>query len=381
MKDGSTSLYLDIYYKGKRSYEFLNIYLSNKRKDTKENSDKRKIAEKIRGQYEYEMILKDNGLNDTKKKTGDFMIFFEDVAINEKKGRKSWICTLHILEKYLEKNPRLMFSEIDTLWLLEFQKYLIGKLKNNSALTYLTCMSIALNIAVEQRIIAENPFKRIPQNKKLKKEEVERTFLTIEEINLLAKSMNITDRQFQQVFLFSCFTGLRWSDVNILKWDDFDNTGEKDKQNLILRFRQKKTGTYEYMPLSEQAKEILKDRKNDHNSLCKKINKDKRETEQAEYGKIYVFPQAMEPKNEKESNNQKVNRILKNWAKVAGLKKNLHFHASRHTFATLSLTYGTDLYTVSKLLGHRNIQTTTVYAKVIDRLKTEAVAKLPLIEK
>ena len=75
------------------------------------------------------------------------------------------------------------------------------------------------------------------------------------------------------------------------------------------------------------------------------------------------------------------NQQLRKWAKDAEIKKDIHFHVSRHTFATLALTYGTDLYTVSKLLGHKNIQTTTIYAKVIDRLKTEAVAKLPVIGK
>ena len=76
-----------------------------------------------------------------------------------------------------------------------------------------------------------------------------------------------------------------------------------------------------------------------------------------------------------------MNNHLKKWAKAAKIKKNIHFHVGRHTFATLALTYGTDLYTVSKLLGHKSINTTTIYAKVIDKLKDEAVAKLPVIGK
>ena len=76
-------------------------------------------------------------------------------------------------------------------------------------------------------------------------------------------------------------------------------------------------------------------------------------------------------------NNDNANRALRKAAKSAGLNKHLTFHMSRHTFATLSLTSGVDLYTVSKLLGHTDIKNTQIYARVIDKLKEEAVDKLP----
>jgi site-specific recombinase XerD len=71
---------------------------------------------------------------------------------------------------------------------------------------------------------------------------------------------------------------------------------------------------------------------------------------------------------------------IKAWVKKAGIDKAISFHTARHTFATLSLSSGADLYTVSKLLGHRNLATTQIYAKIIDTKKSEAVAMLPKIK-
>ncbi|MCB0537648.1 MAG: integrase catalytic domain-containing protein, partial [Bacteroidetes bacterium] len=68
--------------------------------------------------------------------------------------------------------------------------------------------------------------------------------------------------------------------------------------------------------------------------------------------------------------------LLKEWLWEAGIKKKITFHCARHTYATLQLTMGTDIYTVSKLLGHRNLSTTEIYAKVINEKKVEAANKI-----
>ena len=72
-----------------------------------------------------------------------------------------------------------------------------------------------------------------------------------------------------------------------------------------------------------------------------------------------------------------VNDILQHWAKVAGITKHISFHVARHTHATMMLTLGADLYTVSKLLGHKNIATTQIYAKIVDKKKEEAIGLIP----
>ena len=76
-------------------------------------------------------------------------------------------------------------------------------------------------------------------------------------------------------------------------------------------------------------------------------------------------------------NTQNVNPQLRKWAKMADVNKHITFHSARHTFATMLLTLGVDLYVVSKLLGHANVKTTQIYAKIVDQKKQEAVDKIP----
>ena len=72
-----------------------------------------------------------------------------------------------------------------------------------------------------------------------------------------------------------------------------------------------------------------------------------------------------------------INKTLQKWAKDAGVAKHISFHVARHTHATMMLTLGADLYTVSKLLGHKNIATTQIYAKIVDKKKEEAISLIP----
>jgi len=69
---------------------------------------------------------------------------------------------------------------------------------------------------------------------------------------------------------------------------------------------------------------------------------------------------------------------LKKWLLAAGILKDITFHSFRHTYATLQLTLGTDIYTVSKMLGHRDLKTTQIYAKIVDEKKMEAANKIKL---
>ncbi len=381
LKDGSISLYLDIAHKRTRKYEFLNIHITNKRKDTKDNQEKRKLAERIRSQREYELIIKGSGLSDQKKQLADFIVFMKQLVYEEKKAHSLWVTSLNRIKKYIGENNRLPFIDITEQWILEYQKHLRSHVSDTSAFHYLNTLNISLNSAVTQKIIKENPFKSIPRHQKVKRQEVNRTYLTLDELNKLANAKTEINKQVKQVFLFSCFSGLRWGDVNRISWDDIDKTGEKNNEKYSLKFRQKKTSSYEHLPLSEQAIDIIKERQADFEEFKKKGEYKFLEKKELELGKTYLFPYITQINPKSKAQQKKVNEQLKIWAKDAKVKKHLHFHVSRHTFATLALTYGTDLYTVSKLLGHKSIQTTTIYAKVIDKLKDEAVAKLPTIGK
>lgn len=142
-------------------------------------------------------------------------------------------------------------------------------------------------------------------------------------------------------FLFCCFTGLRISDVRNLKWSDIEDN--------VIKIRMQKTKEIVRVPLSENARMFLP----------------KTKTE----GPIFNLPK----------NQTFIEEKLRKWANDAGVRKRLHFHVSRHTFATLALSSGADLYTVSKLLGHRNVTTTQVYATVLDQGRKKAVDSIPRI--
>ena len=116
----------------------------------------------------------------------------------------------------------------------------------------------------------------------------------------------------------------------------------------MIKFTQQKTKGLEHLPISEQAIKIIGDRKLDDELVFNNL--------------IYSAYH---------------NKILHRWIEKAGIEKHITFHCARHTFATLQLTINTDIYTVSKLLGHRYLKTTEIYAKVIDKKKISAVANMP----
>ena len=146
-------------------------------------------------------------------------------------------------------------------------------------------------------------------------------------------------------FLFSCLTGLRFSDIKSLKWE---NITYDSKNGYIIKFTQQKTKNTEYLPVSEQSIKILGERKKDDDLVFKDL--------------IYSAYH---------------NKMLHKWVEDAEIDKHITFHSARHTFATLQLTMNTDIYTVSKLLGHRHLKTTEIYAKVIDKKKISAVSNMP----
>ncbi len=174
--------------------------------------------------------------------------------------------------------------------------------------------------------------------KGIQEQESRREYLTLDELNKLANTPCERD-VLKRAALFSALTGLRHCDIQKLKWNEIAIEGNQTK----LLFTQKKTKGVEYMPISEQAFK-----------LCG----EPRQPEQL------VFEGLPNP--------SWISRPLRAWIEKAGIQKHLSFHCFRHTFATLQLANGTDIYTVSKMLGHTNVKTTQVYAKVVDEKKNKA---------
>lgn len=231
-------------------------------------------------------------------------------------------------------------------------EYVIGRYVNHSgqhlapstAEKKLQTFSRVINMAVDEGLITNNPIRQLDSSEKIYVPENPIKFVEEEELKRLAETP-IKDEKTRQVYLFMCFCALRISDVKSLRWGDI----VKRRNHWYICKRQKKTQKLVEVPLPKPALELLPERGN-------KTDDD------------LVF--------EGYPTEQTMNKHLKKWGEDAGVKIKMTLHTGRHTFGTLAFTKGGDLYTTSKLMGHSDIRTTMIYAKVIDEKKEEAVDKL-----
>lgn len=356
LENGRSRLILDSYQNGKRKVEKLELFIVNK-PQTKVERDHNKttwqLAEAIRATRLIEYQNGKYGFTDTYKKQGSFLDYFKQQTDKRKASTGSygnWQSTYQVLLKFTGSKD-LTFEEVDTDFLEKFKKYLLEakltksntRLARNSALSYFNKVKAALNQAFDDKIIPDKIAQRV---KGIKEEDTHREYLTVEEIKKLIDT-ECEIEVLKQAFLFSCATGLRFSDANNLKWKDVEYS--ESLQCTQLRFIQKKTRAAEILPISEQALTFMGERGNDDEKVFKGLR----------YSAW-------------------TNLKLAQWVMRAGINKQLSYHTSRHTYATLMLTHNVDIFTVSKLLGHKNLKTTQIYAKVIDRRKVEAVNQLPI---
>ena len=364
---GQVSFYLDIYHNKKRWYEFLDIHISKSR-PSQQDKEKKRLAQEIRAKRENELIVQDNGLVDKVKRKADFVQWFEQYITYKKRPNKCNKATLKHLRNFADEKP-LSFNAITPELIKEFMRYLLTKIGGNTAADYIKKLSTALEEAVRQDIIMQNPIRKIPRHERIRRIPVYRNSFTMDELQLLSDTPCKIKPQYKQAFMFSCFTGLRWSDVNPLRWSEIITKTIDGQEQWFLHFTQEKTEDIEYLPISGQAIAILKERK--------------KEMADNEEKSSYVFPLVKEPDPKRNIMNAKVNEALKKWAKAAGLDaKRMHFHSARHTFATnvLENSSHADLWTVSKLLGHKSISATQIYAHVRDSKKKAAINGLPMLK-
>ena len=361
--NGQVSLYLDIYHNKHRWYEFLDIHIG-KSKLRLEDKEKKQLAQQIKIKRENELIVEDNGLVNRQKQKADFIRWFEKYSV-EKSHNRLYKQTLNYLKEYLGNRP-LTFQAITPDWIRSFIKYLLTKMGNNTARHYIKSLKTAFRDAERADIIRKSPFSLMDSKDLVKLQDSFRKAYSLEELQQLIETPCAIPRQMKQAYLFSCFSGLRWSDINCLRWEQISVKQIANEECYFIYFQQKKTEAIEYQPLSAQAIEILKQR---------------REERLEETLSVYVFS-AIKEYNANGAMNRKVNWNLKKWAEAAGLnRKHMHFHTARHTFATNLLEHSPDgdLWTVSKLLGHKSIQATMIYAKVRDKRKASAVKSLPML--
>ncbi|MDR0546833.1 MAG: site-specific integrase [Dysgonamonadaceae bacterium] len=190
-----------------------------------------------------------------------------------------------------------------------------GTVSRNTAATYFSIFKAGLKQAFVDGYLTVDLSAKI---KGIQEQETRREFLTVEELNTLAATSCEQDTM-KRAALFSALTGLRHCDIQKMQWKEIQIDGDQAR----LNFTQQKTKGVEYMPISPQALE-----------LCGEPRKPEQ----------LVFEDLPDP--------SWISRPLKKWLETAGITKKITFHCFRHTFATLQLSNGTDIYTVSKMLGH-----------------------------
>ena len=361
LANGNLGLYLDIYVKGMRKYESLGLYLIPEKTplDKQMNIRIRQLAEKIkadsiidlqeRGIKQYEKIKQSNmSLLDWLRKYGQEEFGFRPSTL---KGR---VDMRKKVEEYLEqqKTPYISMSEVDADFCRGFLQFLATA--TNSVCTinertispgcahhHQAVFNGALNKAVREGLLTANPMKSLDRKEKFQPSPEDREFLTIEELRSLM-ALPCSNEQVKKAFVFSCFTGLRLSDARTLTWRKVYKT--PDGKTLYIHVFMQKTQKPNNIPLSQEAL----------NCLQAKDDLDE---------PIFTLP----------ASDATINYHVKKLIKAAGIEKKVSFHCSRHTFATMMLTLGVDIYTTSKLLGHANVTTTAIYAKIVDKKKVDAM--------
>ena len=365
LASGKYSLFID-YYKGSiigddgkqahnREFEYLKEYLyinPQNASEKKENAETLLRAEQILSIRRAEYAQGKYGIKDRSKNKLLFLTYYEKLKEEryESKGNyDNWDAAQNHIESYCKKR-NITFEDIDEAFVLGFKKFLNQtKTKSNTLLsqnskhTYYNKFKAALRQAFDDGYTSRNFATTV---KGFAQGETTREYLTQKELQAMAKA-HCKHQILKNAFMFSCLTGLRWSDINKLTWLEVRNEEEGSR----LFFKQKKTAGQEYQYISDQARQLLGKRKKESDRVFQGLK----------YGAHF-------------------NAEILRWCMRAGITKHITFHSARHTHAVLLLENGADIYTVSKVLGHREIRTTQVYAKIVDKKKKEAANLIPKLE-
>ena len=370
LSNGNQSIYLEYYtgdvirkenyVGGKRKYEFLKLYLipERTREDKAKNEATLALAKAIQSRRIVEVQNDAHGFQNTNKSRVNLLDYLENIGKQSaEQGSRNYARTVLNTVRALRlfRGDYIAFRDVDKEFLSEFTDYLRqmpkaskygvlktgGRLSNNSVVSYYGTLRTAINRAYKEGIITVNPTKEFDFASKVRQEPSRREYLTLDELKTLINT-ECRHEIVKRAFLFSCLCGLRVSDIRKLRWCDLQRSGGRVRIEITMQ----KTKEPLYLPISDEALKWLPERGEANDS-------------------DFIFPLTHEGT---------VNDTLQHWAKVAGITKHISFHVARHTHATMMLTLGADLYTVSKLLGHKNIATTQIYAKIVDKKKDDAIA-------
>jgi integrase len=361
------SLYLDYWPEilhpktGKKTRrEFLGSYIYDNPKsaiDKQHNKETLQLAEQIRQKRDYS-VNKPEIYTDYEKEqlrikelgeTNFVEYFKKQTDLRTSSNYGGWLSAYNYLKDFT--NGSVKFSELNESFFNDFRRHLLTTkslksdktiLAQNSAVSYFNKIKATLKQAFKDGIIQVDINGRVDP---IKTADTERNVLTIEELNKLIKT-HCNNKLLKNAAIFSSLTGLRFSDIKKLTWKELEFI---EGQGYIIKFTQQKTKGVEVLPIPDQAFSLLGEPRDPEDLVFEGLNYSAYE-----------------------------NKHLYQWIGAAGITKDITFHCFRHTYATLQLSQGTDLYTVSKMLGHRSIRTTQIYAKVMDKAKREASGRIKL---
>jgi len=334
-KDSPYHLYLDYYTNGVRRTKSLNLSVIGTKETLQKDMEMFKVALAVREEIEKKIVEGETGVSLAKPKQTDFIVFFKKFC--EKKPDRSYKTAFDHLMRFLDKES-LNIKQIDIPFCEDLKQYLLSlDIKAYTALHYFVAFKAALNYAVSLNYINSNPAKNI--SIKYEKKSIERLYE--DEISKLMDTF-CTHSDIKNGFLFACFTGLRFSDLNSLKYSDIINNH--------VKIIQKKTKNEVVIKINPTVRKIIEEQE--------KKKKDDR---------IFHLPTG-----------GKRSKILKKWFEDAGIRKELTFHCSRHTFGCLLVENNVEVFTVKKLMGHSDVKTTLQYVEKVDETKDRAIDKLPV---
>ena len=356
ISNGMESLYLDIYPpiydrdsgKMKRKH-YLNLYIYSKPKNQIQrefNKETMLLAESQQAKRQTE--IQNNRfdyVSETKLKS-KFIEFFQ-VEAAKRKNCYNWVMSVNYFKAYFGEG--LTFLELNETLCEEYADYLLSgpaigrarrSISKNTAVAYYNRFKLTLTEAYKKRYLPID-LGSIIENITL--QQTHRTFLFLEELERMVHAY-CRNPIVKKAGIFSAMTGFRYSDVEKLLWKEIHGS----PGNYYIIYNQEKTESAEYYPVSDQVIKFLGAPKDPDSRVFAGLRYDHTVVE------------------------------LKKWLANAGIEKRFTFHGFRHTFATLQIAAGTSIYTVSKLLGHKNIKTTEIYAKIVDSVKREASEKIKI---
>lgn len=365
LPSGKITLYLDffppIYNAKTREFsrrEYLGLYLISKPKN---NIDKGMNTENL---HKAEMICA-NRLNELNKQQiytpfeqerlrlqeigeKSFLQYLKQTAeIKTGNNAEIWKYAIIHFEKFL-KNEDILMQEIDVTIIEDFREYILKAkclkkkdqfLAQNTALSYFNKIKATLRKAYKKGLLQTDINAAVDS---IKEQESQRNFLTMEEASRLFRTP-CKKEIVKRVCMFSLLTGIRYSDIAKLTWEEVQYS---KSEGYYIRFKQQKTDRPVTLPISQEAFEFLGEK-------------------ETQYKRVFYDLKKWD-----------VDRLLPIWVKDASIEKHITFHCFRHTYATLQMAAGTDIFTVSKMLGHKNIKTTQIYTKIIDEKKRETTNKI-----